>query len=527
MADTVIENLITKLSFDYDQKNISKFNEGITTAVKSLAAVVAGVTAAVAGIAVFTTKTAAVIDEVGKLSEITGVNVEALQELGYVAELNGSSVEAMNGTLRDLSRITSEASRGLGEGVEVFGMLGLSATDAEGKVKGADAMLMEISDSLSKLGSQAEKLEFAQKLGIGPELLLSIQGGSEALEKQRQQARDLGFIYGKELTKTAAEYNDRMLDVRRVLEGIGNTISGKLMKRSTEFFKIILKWIDANKALIKLRLEQFFEGLAKAINIVTNVAVRIYNIITGLVEAMGGWKNAIIAVTAVWMALNATALLFPLIIVAAAAGILLLIEDIQKFAEGGDSALGALIEKFPALEEPIRFLIWYLGQAWDALLRILSGETWDQLKFIFNDLKNEVIEFIDLVKEKFNALTDIITKPFKEAIDKLPKFVKSKLGIETEEPDEYTPTDLTSGLVESLLTIPNIGEGVSPIPSAAAGGTTNTTNTSSSTTNNTSNPSIKIEINGGDTEAIKKTVTDIITDQYKGAAVNYETRVGV
>ncbi|GAH94243.1 unnamed protein product, partial [marine sediment metagenome] len=81
--------------------------------------------------------------------------------------------------------------------VEVFGLLGISATDATGKIKNADDLLLDVADSISVLGTQAEKLEFANKLGIGPDLLLSLQQGSKAIEEQRKEARELGFVIDK------------------------------------------------------------------------------------------------------------------------------------------------------------------------------------------------------------------------------------------------------------------------------------------------------------------------------------------
>jgi len=502
MPTKVIESLITQIGFEFDDDQIKKFNEGVETAAKGLLAVTAAAGAAAAGIFAFTKSIAEANDETGKLSQRIGVDLDAMQELGYVAELNGGSIDSMNSSLENLSRITSEAARGVGAGVEVFGMLGLSATDAEGKVKNADDMLLEISDSVAALGTQAEKLEFTQKLGIGGDLLLAIQDGSDALIQQREEARKLGFAIDKDAAKAAANFVDEMTRVKKIVQGVASTIGTKLMKVLTPVIKTFVEWFKVNRTLIQQRLEKFFETLIKVISGVFNIVMRLWNVIDGVVQVFGGWENAIKLATAALIAFNAAALFIPIVLIAAGAAILLLIEDLQKFSNDGDSWIGNLLEDFPRLTESLKILL-----SWMAKI----GEGW---KLIFSDeLGNAIEGFQMMIKDIIFWIGNLGKTIESIGIELLNKFVNP----------------LNKG-IDLLNRIPGVNIGdvspinteTNPVPIAAAGQNNSTQN---NTTNNTSKPNININVDGGNVADVRKTISEVLNEQYTGANVNLSSEV--
>lgn len=506
MADTVIENLITKLSFEFDDDKLNKFDDFLKNATKGLVAVVAGATAAATAIFVFTKKIAEANDELGKFARRTGIDIKALQELGYVAELNGGSIDSMNSSLENLSRIASEASRGVGAGVEVFGMLGVSVTNANGKVKNADVLLNNVSDAIARLGTQAERLEFAQKLGIGSDLLLTIQQGSEAIKKQREEAKALGFSIDQNAAKAAADFNDELLKLNKVILGIANAIGTKLMKQITPMIKLFIEWFKINKEIIKQNLIAFLNKTITVIRGVFNIIMRVVNIVMSLVNAMGGLKNAIIVVTGLLLVMNASALLMPILLVAAGVAILLILEDIIKFAEGGDSAIGNLAERFPILETALWGLLDILAMIRDGWIAIFQdgGLFIEELILMFQELgetiKNFVLIPINKAIELFNKIPSIDS-----ILGGLSK--KGKIG------------EIASNLIGSALGRTN-QEREQASQSLETSNTSNTSNTT-----NTNQAKITLNINGGDTEEVKRVVTDVLNQQYSGAQDNLTSQV--
>ena len=504
MATKVIESLVTQLGFEFDDDAVKQFNDGVETAAKGLLAVTAAAGAAAAGIFAFTKSVAESNDETEKLSKRIGVDLDAIQELGYVAELNGGSIDSMNSSLENLSTITSEAARGIGAGVEVFGMLGLSATDAEGQVKNADDMILEISDSVAALGTQAEKLEFTKKLGIGSDLLLAIQDGSAAMLEQRKEAKALGFAIDKDAAGAAANFVDEMLRVKKIVQGVASSIGTKLMKVLTPVTKMFVEWFKVNKAFIQQRLEKFFEILIKVVSGVFNVVSRVFNVINSVVQLFGGWENAVKLATGALIALNAAALFIPIVLIAAGAAILLLIEDLQKFSNGGDSWIGNLLEDFPLLTESLKILLSWIGKIAEGWKLLFSDELGNAVEG-FGMMITDIITWIGSLGEAIKMVgVELLNKfigPLNKGIDLLNKIP----GV------NISRANLDSG-----------SDSVNPVPIAAAGQTNNASNT---TTNNSSKPEINIAINGGDTADVKRTITEVLNEQYTGANTNLSSEV--
>ena len=458
MADTVIENLITKLSFDFDGDKLEKFDEFLGSAVKGLTAVVAGAVAASTAIFLFTNKIAQANDQLSRLSQTYDVAIETMQEFDYVATLNKGSAESMNSAIGTLSKTMSEASRGIGAGVETFGMLGLSVTDATGKIKKTDDMILEIADSIAGLDNQAQRLEFAQKLGFGQDLLLTLQQGSEAIKQQRQEARELGFVFGQDGAKAAERFSDSLLKIQMIIKGISTLIATKFMKHFVPMWELYIEWYKINKDLIKQNILAWFDKGVTVFRIISSVLNRVVGMVLSLTKGLGGLKNTIIFVTGVLMAMNASALLMPILLAAAAVGLLLILEDIIKFAEGGDSAIGNLLQDFPVLNQMLTDFISLLKMAKEGWEGLFKSQTWDDVKFFFKDVVGKI----------------------------------GSIGA----PDQ-----------------PQIFRAPGLIPGAAG-------NTSNTKTNN-----VTININGGDTDKIRKDVADVLNEQYSAAETNLSSQV--
>lgn len=350
----VVEELVAILGFEFDDKELKSFNEGLKTATKSIAAVGAAALASATAVFAFTKRIAQINDELGKTSQTLGIATQELQGWILAAELGGSSQNELISSMENLSRRTSEAARGLGAGVEVFGLLGISATDANGNIKESSVILEEVADRVSQLGTQAEKLEFLEKLGISSGLLLTLDQGAEALRKQRLEVEQLGFALDENATKNAAEFNDELLRVTKIAGGVTNAVGQGIMPEIVGMLKVFKEWFIVNRDLIRQNITSFLTGLINVLRIAFNIISRVVNVINLLVQSIGGWTNAIALAGTAMLAFNAKAFLIPLLIGAIATAVFLLLEDIVTFFNGGESALGSFLEDFPKLEEAIR-----------------------------------------------------------------------------------------------------------------------------------------------------------------------------
>lgn len=474
----IIDSLVAQLSFDFDDKALKEFDDGMKKASKAVAIVAAGAATAGAAIFAFTDKIAKQNDEVGKLAQTIGVTAQSISELGFVAELNGGSINGMNSSLENLSKTASEAARGLGPGVEAFGLLGISATDANGQIKQTDDLLLDVADAVSQLDSQSQKLELINKLGIDSSLLLSLEQGSEAIRRQREEVQALGFVLDKDATESAANFNDEMLRVGTVIKGISSAIGTKLMKQITPMIKAFLEWFKINKELIKQNLNEFFKTAVKIITTFFNVAKRVVNVVRAITDEMGGLSVALGIAGAAFLAFNARALMIPTIIFAVAAAIFLLIEDLVAFANGAESQIGALAEKFPIV-----------GKAAELIIGILKT-----LRDIAGGLFTEGISSLDIMLSKFDKLI----KKFKD-LPVLSQIIDLGYKLSGIQMGGGVETGIAPTFLDNIVA-PPVG----------------------ATTNN--NKEVVININGGNVEEVKQAVSEALGAEFKSTELNMSTQ---
>lgn len=479
----VIDSLVAKLSFDFDDKALKEFDKGMQNAGKAIAVVAAGAATAGAAVFAFTSKIAEQNDEIGKLSQKIGLTAQSINELGYVAQLNGGSISGMNSSLENLSRTASEAARGLGAGVEAFGLLGISATDVNGQIKQTDDLMLDVADAISQLSSQSQKLELLNKLGIDSSLLLSLEQGREAILAQRKEVQELGFILDKDATQSAANFNDEMLRIGTVVKGVSSAIGTKLMKQITPMIQAFVSWFKANKEILKQNLNSFFEKLTKTITVIFNIVRRVVNVVDAVAQSFGGWANAIGVVSAALLALNIRILLIPALILAAGAAIFLLIEDLVAFANGADSQLGALAKRsdnFRIALESIVEVLAMVGEGWNLIFT--QGEAaLDGLMLLIEDIGTTIYNFM------ISPLNDAIG-----LLNNLP-------GIDI-------------GTIQQAQTTGALN--------AFSGGTVGSVSNSSTNSNK-----VTVNINGGDVEAVKQAVSQALGTELQSTEQNLGTEV--
>ena len=471
----VVDSLIATLSFDFDGKALEEFNNGMKQAGKAVAVVAAGATAAGAAIFAFTSKIAEQNDEIGKTAQIIGITAQSINELGFVSELSGSSVGAMNSSLENLCKTASEAARGLGAGVEAFGLLGISATDANGQIKQTDELMLDVADAVSQLGSQSEKLELLNKLGIDSSLLLALDQGSAAIRKQREEVAALGFVLDKDATDSAAKFNDEMLRVSTVVKGIASAIGTKLMKQINPMIEVFLEWFKANKEIIKQNLNSFFEKLTTAIGAIFKVAARVVGVVNAIVQSFGGWANAIGIVSAALLALNIRILIIPALILAAGAAMFLLIEDLIAFSNGADSQMGKLAERSKTFKIILLSLL-------DVFKMVSTG--WG---LIFSDGDKALQGLLIIVEQIGQSITDFIMAPI-------------------------------NALSEGFEGVSNFfgGDQAATPALAPTGGSTSTDN---------SNRNITVNVDGGNPEAVKQAVSEALGTELQATETNLGSKV--
>lgn len=280
-------------------------------------------------------------DAVAKFATATGLSTETYQGLIHAVGIGGTDQENLNKALTQLSKRALEANQGLKTQQRAFGELGVEVTDSTGKLKAADQLFLEMSDGLVNLEDKEKRTGLAmQMLGrTGATLLPTMLEGSKGIKVLIAEAKKLGKVLSKEQLKAAEKFNDEMLRVKAVLEGVRNTIASKVLPIFSKQLEAFRKWWvegnNAERALRTLKLMAFFTGLVIArivgASVLRNIKLFVQGIWAGVqaLRAMG--LAGAVAAIKIWA------------IIAAFVFVALAIEDLIAFAQGKDSVIGRIL----------------------------------------------------------------------------------------------------------------------------------------------------------------------------------------
>jgi TP901 family phage tail tape measure protein len=163
---------------------------------------------------------AAAGDEVQKMASRTGFSTEALSELRFAAQIAGTDIRSMEVGFRRMSSSIIDANAGLTESQRSFNQLGLEFTSLEG-LSPEDAFL-RITSALADVEDATLQVSLAQDIfgRSGTALLPLLEGGSEALQRLRAEASELGVVFSQETADQAAELNDQLTRLKTSMQGV-------------------------------------------------------------------------------------------------------------------------------------------------------------------------------------------------------------------------------------------------------------------------------------------------------------------
>lgn len=402
----VLDEFLVKLGVISDPKDLDTFTQGL----KQVATVATAATAVVGGITTAVTKffgnALSGLDDLNTLAQDTDTNLEFIQKLGYAAEMSGSSVDAANASVKGLAQTIGEAADGVGRGKRAFDDYGLSAHNADGSIKSVGQVLDELQVKMEGLSKQ-QQLSMLQRLGIDQSMIGLLSSTNAEMAELFQQAEDLGLItaHGAD---AAGEFNDAMSQMDMVMSAIRTNIAVGLAPQLTQVVGRTRDWLIRNKELIR-------EGIDRAVSVILalwRAIMRTVEVIDIVIERTIGWQAALIILGGVLAWLNRAMLLAfstnPIMwVMAAIAGLILLVDDLITFMEGGESMfdwswaipiveeLGVVIQQigqglrefwdnhgqhvqagFLGLWNFIAGFFTWVGHTWAAVVKLLSGD-WD------------------------------------------------------------------------------------------------------------------------------------------------------
>lgn len=342
--------------------------------------------------------------EINNLATATSLSTDVIQELAYVATASNSSFEGLQRSMdsfqRRLKTVGEEGSRVN----EMFGKLGVSTTDASGKVRTMDDVLL---DTFNKLGDMEDGLA---KNAIGAELFgrswnevaLIVSSGSKGIAELRKEANKLGLVLDKDTLQGSDDFATAMELVGFQIDKLKIKIGASLVPILQESLLPLLedkiipavsKFAD-NIAELSEKFNALSPTTKNAIFVITGIATAIGPLLLGL----GGLLKILPLVTAGFTAMTGPIGIAVMAITAAATLIITHWDEIKtaskNVVEYVKDDWERLKESFEVTNSSIAKLMkgdfngWMddVKKSFDLTIDYLKNR-WEQLKGIFKDDK--------------------------------------------------------------------------------------------------------------------------------------------
>lgn len=471
MSGDTIKEFLVGLGFDVEGE--AAFTSAIGKATLVAVGLGAAAVTAAAGLFKLAEATADYYDNLGDMSNRTGIAVSEIEEFGYVAQLSGSSFETANASLEQFGKTAGDAANGMGRGKKVFDELGLSVEDSNGKLKDTTALLFELGDKIKDM-DKSKQTAIAERLGVDRTLIESITTDVSDLRDEFKSLYSNAGLDSQKAAEKSGKFMDALDRFNFVLATVGRSLAVNFMDRFTDALDSLRKLIVDNLPAIMRVLKPIITLVLNIADVFIALAYRagqaisvVIGWVADIVSKMDGWVIAIGLVIAAWKYLNLAFLATPVgAVLGLVAAIGLLIDDFMTWQEGGESAVpwGDWADEIQIVTDVFGVLKTVLENAFitffglvDAIVLLFSG-----------DLTNAAMAFgiafdalMDSFKTLFGPALDGIKEGFISTFDFIAEYVRGIIA---------SITGFISGIGDSVVGIKDkIAGGVDWLGDAVSG----------------------------------------------------------
>ena len=384
------------------------------------------------------------------LAQKASVATDKLQTLGIAARRYGGSTEGVAGSVENLRNHFQNLVTGGGGALEQANFkygVGISSDP--------EKMLENVARRMETLKSDAAKWDLVNTLGIDEGTARLLMQGTKAYTEELKRAQKYK-LYTKEDLERMRRYRQISLDIRMGIDSIFASIARMLLPAITKVAKVIrpvTDWMAEHEGATKI--------------IATILAI------TAVVLSA---RVAIMLLSAAFTFLGKSILGTPVgWIIAAITAIIIIINDLIVFMQGGESIIGTILEKLGVDTDKLR----------------------NNIKQFFQNIKEWIKDTIDWLKGLGGKFAEL-AKRIKELWDKIPDPIKKLIGMSNPITGIYTTATTAKEFVEKINankanSVPAGAQ--SNYYNSASQNETNTRNTknivNSNTNNSTSNSNSK------------------------------------
>lgn len=394
--------LVLKGAVDATARGLPGLLNRIQTAAKATIGALVAVTGAITAMTIAAT---ASVDALGKEARALGTTAAELQAFRLAADLAGVSQEQFLQGARALTNAFAQASAGSKDAQAALHAVGLTARDAKRPITETFA---EVLDGLNAMPEGARRAKAGTVL-LGEGFLTMatlIEGGSESIRAAREEIASMGATIDDEAVAASERFTDALTLLRFRMGAVSTHVGLKFAPALEEAVTILSRLVDIGAPAV-LRATSAAAFLAergvKSLNHPVGqlaAAASAVTVTSGLFAGIG--KIAELAKSGkLGVAAKAIAGMFsgvtlaaaaPFVAVAAAiAAIVLAIDDLIAFSQGGDSVFGRMLDEAGELGDDLRAL-------------------GNDVLALYNELKAdpEVVAFLSDVGDALSTITSTV-----------------------------------------------------------------------------------------------------------------------
>ncbi|MGH8430733.1 MAG: hypothetical protein ACREUF_10040, partial [Solimonas sp.] len=146
-------------------------------------------------------------DELDEMAQKVGASVQSLSRLQFVASRDG--VDDFTNSMVKLNKAAVEAADKNSDQARAFAALGVSVTDANGKIRSTDQLFVDIAERFSMSEDGAAKAAVAMVLfgKSGADLIPMLNNGAAELARLAELADRLGVTIDEKTAAAAGRFN--------------------------------------------------------------------------------------------------------------------------------------------------------------------------------------------------------------------------------------------------------------------------------------------------------------------------------
>jgi hypothetical protein len=322
----VVTELVTKFSFKGNLQPLERYRENLKSAISKTAAFSAAATAAASVTQQLQSAKATMTQ-----AEALGITTAELQKLKFAGTQVGITGQQMTSSLEGLSEAIGQAAT---QGSEEFARLGISVRNAAGEVKSTQTILKELQARVQQGNLSIQQVRsFSEALNVDPQVLVRLSETNKSLEQLKANAEGIPMLNADSESKIN-EFNKSMAKTKFAFNQLKNQIAISLAPAFSDLLDDFRQFINENS-----------ESMVKSIKNITSGIGTFASAVGDVISKLGGWKVALGAVGA------ALAFIAPVatLVISGISALVLVVEDVITYFEGGESQIGKFIEKLKKL----------------------------------------------------------------------------------------------------------------------------------------------------------------------------------